>query len=133
MVQFYGVSNVTRLVSIENFVSNIDIAYQPTLDHWWKDNPDATSFLPRWKVAGGASGNLYYYDGSYVRLKTAELSYTFKGAFLKKAGMSSFRVFANGNNLYFWSKLPDDREQGSERFGAYPTSKLYNMGLDIRF
>jgi hypothetical protein len=46
------------------------------------------------------------------------------------------RVFANGNNLYFWSKMPDDREGnvGSNNFagqGAYPTVRRINFGFNL--
>jgi hypothetical protein len=134
MLQFYGVNNVTRSVSFENFVSNIDIVYAHALDYWTKDNLDATSFLPRWKTGGGLQPGQYFkFDGSYLRLKTAELSYTFGGERLKRYGMSALKLYLNGNNLLFWSKLPDDREQGNERFGAYPTSRRVNLGVDIKF
>ncbi|MCL4484630.1 MAG: SusC/RagA family TonB-linked outer membrane protein, partial [Bacteroidetes bacterium] len=78
MVQFYGVNNVTRNVPFQNFFNNIDIAYRHTLDHWSKDNTDATSFFPRWKSVGERGQYLitaqyFNYDASYVRLKNAEL------------------------------------------------------------
>jgi TonB-linked SusC/RagA family outer membrane protein len=139
MVQFYGVSNVTRWVSFENFASNIDILYAQTLDHWSKENPDASYILPRWKTGGGQNNaQIFHYDGSYLRLKTAEIAYTFTGAGLKRVGMSGLKLYLNGNNLLFWSKMPDDREQQNQgpdgdRFGAYPTSKRINFGVDIKF
>lgn len=133
MLQFYGVSNVTRYVTFQNFVSNIDLAYAHTLDYWTKDNPNASSFLPRWKTSGESIGDYFQFDGSYLRLKTAEVAYTFKDDRIKRYGLSSLKVFLNGNNLIFWSKLPDDREQGSDIYGAYPTPKLVNLGVDIKF
>jgi hypothetical protein len=144
MLQFFGVSNVTRYVTFENFINNIDIAYQQTLDHWSKENPDASYFLPRWKTGSqdaALNQQSFLYDGSYLRLKTAEIAYTFTGAGLKRYGMSGLKLYLNGNNLLFWSKMPDDREQANyssaglagDRFGAYPTSKRINVGLDIKF
>jgi hypothetical protein len=46
------------------------------------------------------------------------------------------RVYVNGNNLLFWSKMPDDREAniGSSNYagqGAYPTVRRINLGLNI--
>ena len=139
MAQFYGVNNVTRWVSFENFVSNIDILYQQTLDHWSKENPDASYFMPRWKTGGQDNAQIFQYDGSYLRLKTAEIAYTFTGVGLKHYGISALKLYLNGNNLLFWSKMPDDREQqntegsAGDRFGAYPTSKRINLGVDIKF
>jgi hypothetical protein len=46
------------------------------------------------------------------------------------------RVYVNGNNLLFWSKMPDDREAnvGSSNFsgqGAYPTVRRINFGFNL--
>lgn len=132
MLQFYGVSNVTRNVTKANFSNGLDIAYSHAQDYWSPDNPTGTSFLPRWKAAGDMQANYYYVDGSYVRLKNAELSYTFNKAALKKLGLSGLRLYVNGNNLCFWSKeLPDDREIGNGAF--YPNTKRFNIGIDLKF
>lgn len=133
MLQFYGVNNVTRLVPFQNFLNNVDVAYEHTLDHWSKDNPNGSSFAPRWKTYGQNNAEYFLFDGSYLRLKTAELAYTLTGENLKRAGMSSLKLYLNGHNLFFWSDLPDDRELGSERFGAYPASSRINLGVDIKF
>ena len=133
MLQFYGVNNVTRLATFDNFVSNIDIAYAHTLDHWSKDNPNGSSIPVRWKTSGQSPAQYFLFDGSYLRLKTAELAYNFTSAGLKQVGISSLKLYLNGNNLLFWSKLPDDREIGSERFGTYPTTRRINLGVDIKF
>ncbi|HBL77088.1 MAG: hypothetical protein A2W90_19045 [Bacteroidetes bacterium GWF2_42_66] len=138
MVQFYGVNNVTRSVSFQNFNTNFDIAYEQTLDHWSKENPDASYFLPRWKTSGQSNAQAFLYDGSYLRLKTAEVAYTFTGERLKHYSISSLKLYLNGNNLFFWSKLPDDREQPNDYlndmfYGAYPTSRRINLGIDIKF
>ena len=99
---------------------------------------DARSPLPRWKSLsyGSAYGDFFNYDGSYVRLKTAEIGYTLNPVFVKKAGIQSLRVFVNGNNLLFWSDLPDDREAniGTTNFsgqGAYPTLRRINFGFNL--
>lgn len=133
MIQFYAVNNVTRNVQYEQFVDNIEIAYAPALDYWSKDNLDATSHLLRWKSASSGYAQYDLYDGSYVRLKNAELAYTFKSERLKTTGMSSLRLYVNGNNLLFWSKLPDDREAGQERYGFYPNMRRINFGIDVKF
>ena len=80
------------------------------------------------------------YDGSYIRLKNAELAYTFEKSksFIKRIGMESLRVYVNGNNLYVWTKMPDDRESnfagtGWASQGAYPTVKRFNIGANITF
>ena len=137
MFQFYGVNNVSRTVPLQNFNSYQNILFDHVLDYWSRDNQDASSFLPRWKTQGQNIGDYFLFDGSYIRFKTAELAYTFQNNLVKKVGLSSVRVFINGNNLAFWSKLPDDREAhwagGNSNQGTYPTPKRFNLGIDVTF
>jgi len=134
-VQFYGVNNVTRNLSQTNFGGGLNSVFKQG-DYWTPDNTDATSPLPRWKSHLYSYGDFYNYDGSYLRLKAAEISYTFNAVSLKKSGVQSLRVYLNGSNLLFWSKMPDDREAniGSSNYagqGAYPTVRRVNLGLSL--
>jgi TonB-linked SusC/RagA family outer membrane protein len=137
MIQFYGVNNVSHYESLSNFSNKTDVVFSHVADYWSKTNENATSFLPRWKTSGQNIGDYYVWDASYLRLKTAEIAYTFDSKWIKKAGMSSLRMYVNGNNLYFWSKLPDDREAawsgGSASSGTYPTVKRLSLGIDVTF
>lgn len=134
-VQFYGVNNVTRNLYQTNFNAKLDAVFKQG-DYWTKDNQSGTSPLPRWKSQLYSYGDFYNYDGSYIRLKSAEIAYTINPVWLKKAGVQSMRIYLNGNNLLFFSKLPDDREAniGSNNYsgqGAYPTVRRINLGLNI--
>ncbi|WP_167619174.1 SusC/RagA family TonB-linked outer membrane protein [Maribellus sediminis] len=131
-VQFYGVNNVTRNVPLTSFGSQLNTVYDAGT--WWsKDNPDADITVPRWLSRPSYnSGTQYLYDGSYVRLKNAEIAYTMNGGWINNIGFRSLKIFVNGNNLWVWSKMPDDRESnfaGSGGQGAYPTLKRYNLGI----
>ena len=78
------------------------------------------------------TGTQYLYDGSYIRLKNAEIAYTFDGGWVKKIGVRNLRIFLNGNNLWLWTRMPDDRESnfaGASYQGSYPTMKRFNLGL----
>ena len=133
--QFYGVNNVTREVNFPTFRNTAHVAY--TEGSYWTPNGTATLPTPRWgtTVDAAASGTRYWYDGSYLRLKNVELSYTFqKTNWLKKLGMKSCRIYLNGDNLYMWTDMPDDRESNtgySSSDGAYPTMRRFNLGIDI--
>ena len=140
--QFYGVNNVTRQVVLGTFSGKNTVAYDEG-SYWSKDNTNPDGPMPRWEStpAGYYTGNRYMYDGSYIRLKNAEIAYTFRQSWIKKAGVSSLRLYLNGNNLHVWTKMPDDREanyqgaggQGWASQGAYPTVKRYNLGANITF
>jgi TonB-linked SusC/RagA family outer membrane protein len=138
MVQFYGANNVNRRIDFNNFQNDTDILFGHVRNYWSRDNPNATSFLPRWKTQAENVGNYFLYDASFLRLRTAEIAYKFdKSPLIKRLGISNTRIFLNGTNLFLWSKLPDDREStyngGSATQGAYPTMRRFNLGIDFSF
>lgn len=137
-VQFYGVSNVTRNVSLTDFAGTMDTVYDQGT--WWtKENPNADIPPSRWAMSQApyVNGTHYLYDGSYIRLKNAEVAYTFTQPWVKKAGLESLRVFVSGNNLWLWTRMPDDRESNlggySGSGGAYPTVRRINFGIKLGF
>ncbi len=131
-VQLYGVTNVTRNVPLNSFGSQLNTVYD--LGTWWsKENPNADVTVPRWlSTPSYNQGTQFMFDGSYIRLKNTELAYTFNRPWIRNAGIRSLKVFINGNNLWVWSRMPDDRESnfaGGGGQGAYPTMKRYNLGI----
>lgn len=136
MLQFYGVNNVTREVTFSNFYVNSDVVYKEGT--YWSKTSQSGLPLSRWSTLQGdeAVGTRYLYDGSYLRLKNAEISYTFQGGFVNKMRMKSCRLYLNGDNLLLWTKMPDDRESNfsnGSSDGAYPTVRRFNLGVDITF
>jgi TonB-linked SusC/RagA family outer membrane protein len=141
MTQWYGVNNVTRQVVFNSFERQRNLAYHEG-SYWSKDHTDADVPLPRWLATPSnyTAGNRFMYDGSFIRLKTAEIAYnmTSENKFIRRLGFQNIRVFLNGHNLLFWSKMPDDRESnyagtGWASQGAYPTVKRFNLGANITF
>jgi TonB-linked SusC/RagA family outer membrane protein len=98
--QFYAANNVTRQVVFNSLTSQNHLVYDEG-SYWTKDNQNADVPMLRWLTTptGYYRGTQYMYDGSYVRLKNAEIAYTFNGAGIKRAGLSSLRIYLNGNNL----------------------------------
>jgi TonB-linked SusC/RagA family outer membrane protein len=130
--QFYGVNNVTRDVNLTSFGSQLNNVYDTGT--WWSENPnDAEKVTPRWgSQLGYGAGIENLYDGSYFRLKNVELAYTFNKLDLGKFSLKNLKLFVSGNNLWVWTKMPDDRESnfaGASNQGQYPTVKRVNFGL----
>lgn len=76
-------------------------------------------------------------DASYLRLKNVEIGYTLSSKFLKKLQISSLRIFVNGTNLYTWSDMlqgvdPEAAQQATN-YESYPVTKVYNVGLNVKF
>ncbi|MBD1422024.1 TonB-dependent receptor [Sphingobacterium chuzhouense] len=75
-------------------------------------------------------------DASYVRLKNAEIGYTFKRVKLfNDKQFNSIRLYANGMNLFTWDKVGGsyDPEMRSGSGNNYPQQKIYNFGLSVNF
>lgn len=137
-VQFYGVNNVTRQVVFSSLGGTRNTVFEEG-SYWSKDNQDGDVPLPRWNTipSNYTPGTRYMYDGSYIRLKNVELSYTFsQQRWAQSLGVENMKLYVNGNNLWLWTKMPDDRESnfagtGWASQGAYPTVKRVNVGLRI--
>ena len=134
-VQFYGVNNVTREITFPTFQATSNVAYDEGT-YYSVGSEEGGIPLPRWTTTQGAdaAGTRYLYDGSYLRLKNAEIGYTFNKGWIRRVGMKSCKFYINGSNLLLWTKMADDRESnfsGNSSSGAYPTVRRINLGLDI--
>lgn len=108
---------------------------------WTEENPN--SRFPRLTFMNNShyvtSSDLWLMNGSYLRLKTAEIAYTLsKKDFLKKIGVESVRFYCNGYNLLtLFSELNDidiDPEGTTDGgYNAYPNIRIYNFGVNISF
>jgi len=81
------------------------------------------------------ASSLWVRDASYVRLKNAEVGYTFGEKVTKKLGIASMRVYTNGNNLLTWSSMfkgvdPESHIAGTNN-EPYPLTRTINVGLNI--
>jgi len=127
-------------VSFEDVTRHTIFEYEGS--YWSRDNQSADVPMPRmWATQPSYSrGTRYLFDGSYLRLKNVELAYTFaeNSKLMKSLGMKNLKLYANGNNLWLLTKMPDDREanfgDGSGAGdGAYPTMRRINFGLRVSF
>jgi len=140
-LQFYSTRNSTltqSLVMWGGVYMNKSID-RIVLDNAWipgREN-SATYMRPAWNYPGSSSDGQYNrVDGTLWRLKTAEMAYAFTGEALRKIGLKNMRIYVNGNNLWLWSHLNEDRETGGVRnvgFDGYPLPKRINFGMDVTF
>lgn len=136
-IQFYGVTNVQRTIVFESYRGNLNTLFAG-VDFWTPGATDVDRPLPVWNSTpeyyNGWDNRYNHYDGSYIRLKNAEIAYTWTSGWIKKIGLKNLKVYLNGNNLWQWSRMPDDRENnfagtGNASQGAYPTVRRFNIGI----
>lgn len=76
-------------------------------------------------------------DGSYLRMKVAQLGYTLPAQLTKKAGIQKLRVFLQGENLFTITGYSGyDPEVGTRNGfdgGTYPQARTFTVGANIVF
>ncbi|PST81998.1 SusC/RagA family TonB-linked outer membrane protein [Pedobacter yulinensis] len=113
--------------------------YTQVLNRWTPTNPDPRPFYPRLSTNQDATTNYYtstwwIQRADYLRLKSAELGYTFNPEFLKKIAMNRLRIYVNGTNLLTFSRWKFwDPELGDGNGASYPNITNYNIGLRANF
>lgn len=95
-------------------------------DYWTADNQSINAKYPRLSKtdnANNAAASTYWQrDGSFLKLKNAEVGYNHK----------FFRVYLRGSNLLTFSKFKYwDPEQGSGNGLSYPTQRVINLGVQF--
>ena len=100
------------------------------------ENPDAK--YPR--LYYGGSGNnsqnstFWLADGSYLRLKNVQLSYSLQNKFFSKMGLQKATISLIGENLAVWSKEKLlDPSQAGDNGTSYPIQRIYTLQLNLKF
>ena len=114
------------------------------LNAWTPDNTG--SGIPKIEAAGSFSTNgvpnsYYMEDGSYLRLRSLVLGYTFNPSSLRKAGMNRLRVYLQAVNLFTITKYSglDPELTGAAAsfgvdFGNFPNSQRnFLVGVNLSF
>ena len=144
-VLFQGASRVSYSPSRrtkQGFFTNSG-ASKDLLNSWSYERYEQglTSKYPRLAADNAGMNNalstFWLEDASYLRLKNVEIGYTFRFRALKRIGVNSFRIYANGNNLITWCKLfpGEDPEFPNPEANnePYPLTRVFNWGLNINF
>lgn len=109
-------------------------------DSWTPDNPN--SKLPIMTTFEGAENtnfrpsNFWLQDASYLRLKNIQLSYNLPESFVQKLNIGAAKVFMNGQNLLTFTKMKDfdpERNIKSAFYYEYPSTKIYSLGMQVKF
>jgi TonB-linked SusC/RagA family outer membrane protein len=135
MVLFYGTYNVSKNYALGEYDFNSPLIYAQQRDEGWiPELGQTTNALYRApRLSGTPTGNYWIWDASMLRLKNMEIAYTFSKNRLQSLKIDGLRLFINGNNLWLWTDLPEDREGASNDVENYPLTKSINFGATIDF
>lgn len=113
-------------------------AYRELLNRWTPTSP--SQIYPKATTNRAALvSDRWVEDGSYLKLKTVSLSYSFPE--LKSNFFRSMRLYLTAQNLITWTSYRGyDPEvsfrgastlQGGEDFGGYPQARTFMMGIQL--
>ncbi|MGZ3756585.1 MAG: SusC/RagA family TonB-linked outer membrane protein [Mucilaginibacter sp.] len=77
--------------------------------------------------------NFYLYNASYVKLKNAQIGYSFSNTIVKKLGMSRLRVFVSADNLFTITNYVPGLDPEIGGGFSYPTLRQFSGGLNATF
>jgi TonB-linked SusC/RagA family outer membrane protein len=106
------------------------------LDHWTPDNQNAT--YPRIQATPSANNTQfsthYMRNNSYIRLRSAELGYTFSKKMLGKT-LNSLRIYSSAQNLFLWTpwmkETIDPENAGNAQ--NYFQQRVITFGINATF
>lgn len=115
------------------------------LGRW--QNPGDITDIPQARLGecnGCQASSRYLSDGSYIRLKTLNVGYSFSPQLLSKVKLTSLRVFFTGQNLLTFTDYKGwDPEVSADYLGgniqigndfySAPQSKTLSLGLNVGF
>lgn len=83
----------------------------------------------------GLASTFWMKKGDYMRLKSAQIGYTFPKVWIMSTGIQKIRVFVEGSNLFTIDHLPKGVDPESPRVnnGYYPQQKTYMIGITLTF
>jgi hypothetical protein len=107
-------------------------------DDYWSEtsqNPDANwPRLSTYQILNNTVPSTWYLqNGSFLRLKSAEMGYSLPESLINKVKLKSCRIYASGTNLLLLSNFRLwDVEMGGNGLG-YPIQQVINLGINLSF
>ena len=138
----YGndVFNANRILFEGNATSRNVNQFSSYVNRWTPENQNNTYF----RVGGFGPRGVYssrtIEDGSFLRFKTLQITYSFPKKWIKNIGLQQVEIFSAANNLYTWTKYTGMDPEVSVRnttltpgfdYSAYPQSRTITGGIKI--
>ena len=109
-------------------------------NRWSIDNP--SSVHPRlasrgdtYYTGGSYGDNTYFlFSKNYIRLKNIQLAYNFPSKMIEAFGLSKFKVYVSGLNLFTLDKYKIFDPEATNSAGTYyPQARVINTGVSLTF
>ena len=146
MFQFnYGndIYNATRLYATQSRSGRRNMLAE-VADRWSPTN--ASNLVPSYR--GYITNDVYsrfVEDGSFLRLQTLTLGYTFPAKLTGKMGLSKMRIALTGTNLWLWTRYSGFDPEANTGYGTvarlapgldmspYPRPRSFSLSIELGF
>lgn len=140
----YGndIMNANRLF-FENAGGKKDLnQFASYANRWTPENPESDIPAATKSASNNVISSRIIEDGSYLRLKTVTLGYTFPKVLIAKAKLSNARVYVAAQNLWTWTSYSGYDPEVSVRnsaltpgldFSSYPRAFTLSFGVNLGF
>jgi TonB-linked SusC/RagA family outer membrane protein len=143
-VLFQGVAHVSSNVILTE-QNNGQQMYPFMLNAWTPQNADHATW-PALHARGYTGLNYALNDyilqnAAYLKIRNVELAWNLPKSWYSKLNISGMRIYINGQNLKTWTPFrmyvdPENINTVNTAFplqSLYPSSRIYNLGLNIQF
>ncbi|MDD6253841.1 MAG: TonB-dependent receptor [Bacteroidales bacterium] len=107
------------------------------LGRWTEDNKENATYpslSPAKSDQNHRLSTFWLKDGSYLRLKNAQIGYTLPKSLTMKVKMQAVRFYIGGTNLLTFSSFKIYDPESSDGDGSrYPLMRQFNAGVNIKF
>lgn len=139
-VFFQGLTNESFWIDANYtspFVNNTQLLQAYADSYWSESNGNIYATWPRLSYDinnnNTQQSTWFMRDGTFLRLKQAELGYTIPGKWKQKLHVKNLRFYVSGTNLLLWSRFKLwDVEMAGNGLG-YPIQRVMNAGLNLTF
>ena len=108
------------------------------LKAWTAENPSTT--IPRWQYEDtdvASTSDRFLTNASYLNIENINLGYTFPSKWTSKLGVSSFRIYAACENVFYWSARkgfdPRYSFSGGTSYSNYSPVRTISGGITLKF
>lgn len=103
--------------------------------HWSENNRNAHALWPRLSNKlidnNNETSTWFMRDGSFLRLKSVEIGYTFPRKWTSKIHLDVLRLYLSGSNIFCLSNFKLwDVEMAGNGLG-YPIQRVFNIGINV--
>ncbi|MCF0069707.1 TonB-dependent receptor [Dyadobacter sp. CY261] len=131
---FQGVSGNTVYLGgnyFHAFQANGQVA--PIAEGRWTEQTAESASYPRLSSKDNLNNyqfsSFWQRNGSFVKLRSAEIGYTLPTPVSDKVRLQTIRFFVNGTNLFSWDKIPYG---DPESLAGYPVTRTVTAGFRIQ-